>query len=161
MKIVFGNLFFALFKSNKSWPLGRIITSLICTIFLCGCAGSDRTEIKPAAGLKLQALKPDLGVEETGWQVLASSEDIENLIYLKDSSGVTEIWFDFSVKRYKEIMKFLFDTKINKFRVVVDGKIVYVFEFDESALIGRPGVCIRMQNEKEARRIYNSLGHNK
>ena len=88
---------------------------------------------------------------------VASSTEIERLSFFQRSSGATEIWFHFSAERHKKLMKLLFDDALRKFRVVVDRKVVCTFEWDVSATIGNPGVCIRLHDAKEARRILDAL----
>lgn len=158
MKTQSGSLILGLWIADGLYLLGLITVSLVCAASLCSCADSSSGKIKPVAGLELQGLSPNSSGEVSEWQVLATSAEIKYLDFSSDNSGNSEIWFIFSSMRQKKLFKLLVDRGLRLFRVVVDEKVICIFEWDVSTTVGYPGVCIRLHDMKEARRLMRAFG---
>lgn len=158
MKTPFGSLLRGALDFDSAWAC-RIALSMMC-VALLGChSGPHRGEVSPAAGLELQVRKSGSPGEGHEWLILASSAEIDRLVYASSRSGSTEIWVRFPGEHYMRLMKILHDdSTLRPFRVVVDGTVVCTFERDVLGLVGRPGVCIRLDSRKEARRILRAIG---
>ncbi len=160
MKIQFSSLPPVVCRLIENLSLRINILSMICIICLCGCTEFHREEFEPVVGTKLYALVSNSLEKNKEWKILATTKEIESLICFTSRSGYIEIWFKFTDQSYRPLIKTISDNAYTTFCISVNGRVVCTFEWDISATIGYPGLCIRLRDKKEARRILKMIRKN-